>query len=412
MSWLDAASADGDSYLADTVRLLWPAPARLSTTRRATETNGQLRSYLVVPSARRPKVLIPARPRRAADAAIRGFKSTQDHREAWLLAACATGLRLGGGAVLRDRLYVSVPRQGAAEDLESHLAATLHHPVHLSLHVSRPRAVRKPVLQLIDDAGCTFAFAKVGIDPFTSALVRGESRTVARLAPVRWRVLRVPRLLHAGTWHGHPLIVQQALPRSGGGHDERIVGAAMDELARIDGTETVTLSASPFWTRLLERARRLPPSPVREVIIASLAELARSSGAARVEFGAWHGDWTPWNMNVRGGRVQVWDWEKFDVGVPVGFDAAHCFVQRAVVWDARPPADAFAQLIDRGEPMRTAHRLTVPAAQLAGWMYTLTLAISYLEDREPDLGNAPLTRLDGWLPQALRRAAAAASANS
>jgi aminoglycoside phosphotransferase (APT) family kinase protein len=133
--------------------------------------------------------------------------------------------------------------------------------------------------------------------------------------------------------------------------------------------------------------------------------LAHWCGTAQVELGACHGDWTPWNMNIHNGRVQVWDWEKFTVGVPVGFDAAHCFVQRGVVWQARRPVDVFAELIERAEPVQRAHGLSLPAAQLTCWLYALGLAVSYLEDDETQVGASPLIRLDGWLPQTLERAA-------
>jgi hypothetical protein len=405
VSWLDGAAADGDRYLPDTVRLLWPEPAYLFATRRDVDRSGQVRSYVVVPSARRPKVLIPATPRAAA-AAIRGFKSTQDRREAWILAALAAAFRCGAGAALPHKLYVSVPPGRGLDDLESHLAAVFQRPVHVSLHVSAPRAVRKPVLQLIDDVGHTFAFVKVGANPLTDRLVRAESATVQRLSGIPWRVLRVPRVLHAGRWREHAVLVQQALPRSSATRDARAVAVAMDELARVDGTDVVTLCGSRYFTGLLERSQRLPASTVRDVIMGSLRELTHNHHAAPVELGAGHGDWTPWNMNVCGGRVQVWDWEKFEVGVPIGFDAAHCFVQGAVVWDARQPAEVFADLIDTAEPVHAAHGSNRAAARLVCWLYALNLAITYLEDGETGIAGSPLTRLETWLPHTVRLAAA------
>lgn len=406
MNWLDRGSAAGDRYLPETIRLLWPPPAELSTTASGMDGECWRRTYLVVPSANRPKVLIPATPRRAAAAAIRGFKSTQQRTEAGVLAALAAALRVGAGLALRDRLYVSIPRNAVGTDLPSHLSDTLHRTVHVSLHVSEPRAVRKPVLQLIDDAGHTFAFAKIGVNPFTDALVRGEAATVRRLGTVPWAALRVPALLHAGTWRDHAIGVQQALPRGTDGGDEPAIATAMHELATVGGTTTSPLAASSFRARLAQRAGRLPTTPSRAAVLDSLAALAESAAATPIEFGAWHGDWTPWNMNVCGGRVQVWDWEKFEVGVPIGFDAAHYFVQRAVVRARRRPVDAFAELIERAEPIRTAHGASLPAARVIAWVYALELAVGYLEDREPDVGHAPLTRLEDWLLPTLRRAAA------
>lgn len=406
MSWLDSASAGGDRYLQDTIRLLWPAPAQLSTGRRPDPAAGPCRGYLVVPSAHRPKVLIPATPRRAAAAAIRGFKSTQGRREARLLAGFAAALRLGAGAVLPDRLYVTAPPNATADDLETRLGIELRQPVHLSLHISRPRAVRKPVLQVIDDAGRSFAFAKLGVDDLTDRLVLAEAETVRRLSAMPWQVLRVPSVLHSGSWHGHPLLVQGSLGRAGDADsDSQALAAAMDELARAGGTQRVPLATSPYWTSLLERARRLPATQLRDTIIESMTMLAAGCGTSVVEFGSWHGDWTPWNMNLAAGRVQVWDWEKFESDVPVGFDAAHYFVQRAVVWGSREPADVFAELVERADPLQAGHRLAAGDARLACWLYSLSLAVGYLEDGELEAGTSPVTRLASWLPATLHRAA-------
>jgi hypothetical protein len=39
--------------------------------------------------------------------------------------------------------------------------------------------------------------------------------------------------------------------------------------------------------------------------------------------GAWHGDFTPWNMMSVGGRTWLWDWEQFALDVPTGLDELH-----------------------------------------------------------------------------------------
>jgi hypothetical protein len=406
VSWLDRPAANGDRYLSDAVRLLWPEPAELATGRRRPSAHAKTRTYLVVPSARRPKVLIPARPRRAAGAAIRGFKSTQGRREAWLLAAVAGALHLGAGSALPDRLHVAVPHGEQPRDLETMLSDELGRPLHLSLHVSHPRAVRKPVLQVIDSAGRTFAFAKVGIDEFTNRLVREETRSVQHLSARRWRVLAVPSVLYAGVWEGHDVLVQEAFTAArGAGADPVALAAAMSELARCVEHPLRPLAESTFWTTLVRRIEQLPPSETRETLARSAGELATRHHDDAIEFGCWHGDWAPWNMNVANGRVRVWDWEKFATDVPIGFDAAHFTTQQMVVAQRRSPVDAFGELFD--DAPRVFDPLGVPkeAARLVAWLYVLHLATIYVEDGEPELGRTSMSRLDTWLGETLRRAA-------
>jgi hypothetical protein len=42
--------------------------------------------------------------------------------------------------------------------------------------------------------------------------------------------------------------------------------------------------------------------------------------------GAWHGDWTSWNMARSHDRVLLWDWERFETGVLQGLDHCHFLV--------------------------------------------------------------------------------------
>ena len=64
------------------------------------------------------------------------------------------------------------------------------------------------------------------------------------------------------------------------------------------------------------------------------AALESRPARRRLAFGAWHGDWTPWNMASTAGGLLVWDWERFATGVPVGFDALHYWLQ---IERRRPP---------------------------------------------------------------------------
>lgn len=60
-------------------------------------------------------------------------------------------------------------------------------------------------------------------------------------------------------------------------------------------------------------------------------------GLQRVETGAAHGDFTPWNMvQDTDGRFFVYDWESFSYGNPKGFDAFHFIMQQAILVDRKP----------------------------------------------------------------------------
>ena len=59
------------------------------------------------------------------------------------------------------------------------------------------------------------------------------------------------------------------------------------------------------------------------------AVVERMSGK-RVRYGAYHGDFTPWNMFVEGGELFVFDWEYAGMSYPEGLDRYHFWMQTAI----------------------------------------------------------------------------------
>jgi hypothetical protein len=63
-------------------------------------------------------------------------------------------------------------------------------------------------------------------------------------------------------------------------------------------------------------------------------------------FGAWHGDFGPWNAACGPDRIEVWDWERFDADVPAGLDAAHWRTQLDVGADPSATWQAMRKDVD------------------------------------------------------------------
>jgi hypothetical protein len=109
------------------------------------------------------------------------------------------------------------------------------------------------------------------------------------------------------------------------------------------GTEVEPLGASRYG---LDLARRLDEAgssgqagvaeavaPLREALSGAWADL-------ELRFGAWHGDWAPWNFAWEGRRLWVIDWEHWRRPAPVGLDELHFGFQVAFVLRRRPVAEA------------------------------------------------------------------------
>ncbi len=384
-------------YLDEILPLLWPAPARIQTD----GATGGMR-YVLLPSARRPKVMVPSRPRRAAAAVLRNYKSSAGAAQQARLVAMSLGARLGVADLLPARVSIDSTDCGPSGTIESYLSDALGREVIVSLYVGAPgRANRKPVLQLLTRSGETFAFAKIGMTALTRDLVADEGEALASLGEQQLTSVRVPPLLHRGQWHDYQVLVQAALPRASRAPvNPALLRAAMVEVAASHGTHTTSAQESTYWAEADRRLRALPPSAPAAALVAQWDALA-PIGASSLTFGAWHGDWTPWNMTMSEDRALVWDWERFDPDVPVGFDALHYQLQSAIVRGGIAAPEATRRLM--AEAATLLHPLGVPAAaaSLVAALYLVEIGTRYLADGQAEAGAA-LGDLDLWLLPALR----------
>ncbi|WP_327047979.1 hypothetical protein OG320_08920 [Microbispora sp. NBC_01189] len=263
---------------------------------------------------------------------------------AWWHAALGRGLRAGG----------------APGTIETHLSEVLGRRVRVVVHV-RParRANRKPVLEAYDSSGLV-AFVKIGASEQARALVRHEGEVLRGLADRALKVVAPPTVLHHGVWRGLEVLALSPLP----------------------------VTTRPFTTRPFTSNRvsaGLLASAVQEI-----AALGPHTGTA-----AWHGDFTAWNTAAGpDGRLLVWDWERFAVGVPVGFDALHHFFHRALR-RMPPPVAARACLAQAGRVLEPFGADSAGARRTAAH-YLITLAERHRRDGHEPLGS-PAT----WLNPAI-----------
>lgn len=384
---------DGDgrsAYLAELASLIWPAPAEPALTK------GGRDGWVVVPSAARPRLLVPTGSGRAAASAVRHSTEAVGRKAKLVRQGLAAAFRVGlGPLVFRDRLTVDV----ATGTLDAYLAEVLGTPALVSMHIGPARANRKPVLQLLGRDGRALGYAKLGVDPLTRALVDEEADALRRLANLPLGPVTVARVLHHADWHGHALLVQEALPvrlpRATPATAEAAERAAMVAVAGCLGVRRRSYAGSEHAARLADAVDALGARPEAGRLRAVLKAVADADPV--LPFGAWHGDWNGGNSAVLAdGRVLVWDWERFDTDVPAGYDALHRAVQTAIGHDGVDPIDAARALIDGAG--RTLSPFDQPErdADLVAVLYLVELAARYLRDRQAEAG-ARLGHVDAWL---------------
>ena len=305
-------------------------------------------------------------------------------------------LRAGVGKVLPiDRL------EAKDRGIEQHLEEVLGQPVRVGVRLGRVRADRVLVLQVLAADGATLAFAKLGSTDISDAGLAVEAGPPAptRRSCSRWGVSSVAsprgqlgRTAPAGDVRrrGQPMPATDELP-----------AASMRRLAEAAGTAESTLGDSDFLARLRADVEQVREKAVRDTLADHLDAITSRYGDETLRFGAWHGDWVPWNMARHGDEVLLWDWEHYEEGVPVGFDALHFRGQQL--------RNADRKHLDRGEETWWAERrsllarLDVPAeaADLTAVLYLLRVNVRFVIEGQSDQDVSP--RRVGWALPLLAR---------
>lgn len=377
------------AYLPELAAVVWPEPAD-PTLRRGGA------GYAVVPSAARPRLLVPAGSRRAAASAVRHSTEAVGTKARLRRSLLATAFRTGlGRLAFRDRLLVP----SAAGTLEEHLAQVLGRQALLSIHIGPARANRKPVIQLLGGRGQPLGYAKLGVDPLTRGLVDTEAEVLRRLAGVDLPGIAVAEVLHHGRWGGHCLLVQSALPvelpRAAPAAAAERERGAMVAVSRCMGVERRPYAGSGYAQRLAAEVEALGDRPETGRLRTVLRTVLKLDPT--FDFGAWHGDWNGGNSAaLADGRVLIWDWERFAVDVPVGFDALHRQLHTAITKAGVEPTTAARELL--AGAAETLRPFAPPSGvdDLVAVLYLVELAARYLRDRQAEAG-ARLGHVAAWL---------------
>jgi hypothetical protein len=377
----------------DAVRMLYPEPWTVSAGRSTPSSGGdERRGYLLVPNATEPRLIMPAGPRRVLAATVRrqvpGSRPSARMKRLTLggLAAC------GAAAGWPSRLDVRCAAGG--DSIERWLEQVLDvAECRLAIRLGRPRANRKPVIQAMDARGAVHAFVKVGHNALSASLVAAEAAALEHLAGVRLRQVRVPRLLASDTWNGLRLLALEPLPVTGAEVPGELIRAAAQEISESASTRRLRWTGSGFRQRLMAGIA----SAGRRLVSLQHTVARLDAADPLVDFCAWHGDFNPGNFAVGHNGLLVWDWERYDRDVPMGFDLLHWTVQREITVLGVEPEEAARTLLDRAGAVLNRD---VEMGSMLAQMYLAWLACRYVRDGQ-DKAGARLGEVEQWLLPAL-----------
>jgi hypothetical protein len=373
--------------------------------------------YVAVPTASAARMLLPA-DTRAIVAALRAGNGLRPARVRAAREATALTARLAGRTLMRDRFAVLAADDEAADRLPSSvIGRAVGREVVLGVNVRPPTPSRKPVAQLLDRrTGELVAYAKLAWSSLTDANIVAEADALEAIAAAGGS-LRVPAVIHRGTFRGHSVVVTAPMPsdmrpwpRDRGAPPPTITaevatagGLTHERFA--DSACRGTLEASVRAARGMD-----PPSGEVGALADALDVLLEALGAAfgdvELPFGWWHGDWSPWNLGLAQGRVWAWDWEYARPGVPYGIDLPHYHFQTAFILQRQPLSAAFTAASDHGGPLLRALGLVGAQVRAALAVHAALVGARYLDAAVA--GAAPNPRVTREGGPALRALAAAA----
>ena len=345
--------------------------------------------YAVMPRVETARMLVPLS-RRAAPRALTAYNRLRPMGTRIRKRAGATAFAAGLTRPLaRDVLTVCAPGSARADRRhEILLLAHLGHelgvaPVVAAIGISSPAPNRKPTVQLFDHHGRALGYAKVGWNDYTRDLVRHETAVLTHLAAAApEQAPRRPAVLAAGEWRGLEILVTAPLPRSITAQSPGRwppPGLTLD-VAGWGPRSDRPLCLSTYLEHLrreLEQARASGSLTAAEHADAAafLERVLLLHKHTLLRYGAWHGDWSPWNIGTAEGSAWVWDWEHFDFDAPVGLDLVHYAFQRNFVLKQRPVEESLTAVETRIGPRLAAVGVDEGNAGLLTSLYLLEMLL-------------------------------------
>ncbi len=349
-----SVSSDRGSSLTWLGELLCPAGSGLRLVQGASPDECHAGPWLAFPLRGRPRLLSPVKGP-TATAAFDQFNDSMTQAARLRKWAVGLSLGVGAGALFRGQraAVVGRPADPRLDLLGSVLPEALGEPVVAAVMPGpglRPNA--KPVIQLMRPDGRVLAYAKLGWNGLTRALILNEERALISWAERPPITFEVPRSLGLVPWNGLSILLVSPVPHHvlrRGSKDALPQTEVVREVSEHGGVSEESFGSARFPQRLIEEAGRVEDDRVRSVSLAAVDRVLDRMGGHMVRCGTGHGDWGPWNMSRTRDALHVWDWERTADGVPVGFDVLHfCFQTSALRSRLPVPAAASASLAAAG----------------------------------------------------------------
>lgn len=254
--------------------------------------------------------------------------------------------------MIKRKLHIETTRCSLADDLYDKLCELFETDrLEFAVFCGTPCVHQKLTIQL-SVGSKILGYCKVSDHPEVISLISREGGLLQQFE--RIGIDCVPRSLFAGEWSSGIHLLVQTTRKS---NHSRVIhewGALHEEY--LEKLFAKTKRVLPFeetdYCRTLSELREhidwLPSDEARALLGNAIDKVFIKNKGQMVEYGAYHADFTPWNMFVEQGRLFVFDWEYAQMTYPPLLDRYHFFTQTAIFekhWQA-DEIMAYAQSAD------------------------------------------------------------------
>lgn len=249
-----------------------------------------------------------------------------------------------------------------AETLHCRLSSELHtllcntfgvEDIEFSLFEGTPCVHQKITMQ-VSRGNKILGYCKFSDNNHIKELFEKEASMLQWLA--NKGIKNIPKALYCGTLNNGTDIFVQSTIKSKSSKTIHEWGALHDEFLSClhEKTKQNILFEDSDYCKTLnaleEHLEWLPANIDRKVVATTIAGVHSNFRGKEMEFSAYHGDFTPWNMFVEKGNLFVFDFEYAAMSYPPELDRYHFFTQTAI-FEKHWKSDDFATYInsDKGQ---------------------------------------------------------------
>lgn len=202
-------------------------------------------------------------------------------------------------------------------------------------------SVHQKITMQLSHGNCILGYCKLSDSDGIKALFEREASILECLAGKG--VTDIPKALYCGTLECGTHIFVQSTVKTGASkvvHEWGLLQERFLSLMQEKTKVVLPFEKSEYYrtlTALQEHLEWLPADIDRMAVASATARVLSRFRDRKVEFCAYHGDFTPWNMFVEKGELFVFDFEYAALSYPAGLDRYHFFTQTAVFekhWNA------------------------------------------------------------------------------